>query len=151
MTAAPTLRDRLATKKRRHVVQPVQIAPPTDREQTIVADLTIAATQGRDIDTTELEQLRAERFVDVRFEALDPEVWEKIAATHPAPSGADGGLDWRSALPVVAALCCDDPSMQDDDVWREQFAVWSYGELVGLWGALLNINTAHQSAHVPKG
>jgi hypothetical protein len=162
MTATPTLRERLAQKRRRRVVQPVQIAPPSEREQVVVADLSLAVVEGREVDATELEQLRAERYVDVAFSALDPDVWEKIAATHPSPTGADGGLDWRAALPIVAALCCEDPSMQDDAAWRETLygitddgvdgdTGWSYGELLGLWGALLSINAEHPSAHVPKG
>jgi hypothetical protein len=151
MTTAPTLRDRLQQKRRRHVVQPVQIAPPTEREQEVVADLSLAVVEGRQIDATELDALRSARYVDVAFTALESTVWEKIAATHPSPSGADGGLDWRRALPVVAALCCDDPSMQDDDAWTEILGEWSHGEKVGLWGALLSINAEHPSAHVPKG
>ena len=61
----------------------------------------------------------------------------------------------------MAALCCDDESMQDDDAWRailygitddgvDNETGWSYGELLGLWGALLSINAEHPSAHVPK-
>jgi hypothetical protein len=152
MTAtAPTLRERLAQKRRRRVVQPVQIAPPSEREEQVVADLSLAVVEGREVDTAELEQLRADRYVEVAFSALDPDVWEKVAATHPSPTGADGGLDWHKALPVVAALCCEDESMQDDDAWRDTLATWSHGELLGLWGALLSINADHPGAHVPKG
>ena len=82
-----TLRERLAQKRRRRVTQPVQIAPPSEHEQQVIATLSAAVVAGQEIDTTELEQLRAQRYVDVGFTALDPGLWEKIAATHPSPTG----------------------------------------------------------------
>lgn len=145
-----TLRERLAQKKRRRTVQPVQLDPPTAEETELVAALSLAAVKGKPIDTTRLEELRAERHVEVSFSALDSEVWEKVAATHPSPSGEDAGLDWLKALPVVAALCCDDESMQDDEAWAETLEDWSHGEKVHLWGALLAINAEAPAAHVPK-
>lgn len=147
----PTLRERLAQKARRRTVQPVQIAPATPEEVELVATLAVAAVAGNDVDAAPLEAMRAERYVEVGFTALDDEVWEKVAATHPSPEGEDGGLDWRKALPVVAALCCEDESMQDDDAWVEVLASWSHGEKVGLWGALLAINSQAPAAHLPKG
>lgn len=148
-----SLRERLASKAPRRVVQPVQIAPPSTEEVDLVADLTEAIVNGEQ-DSTKAEQLeamRSERYVEVPFAAVDSKLWEKVAATHPAPEGMDGGMDWRAALPVVAALCCEDESLQDDDAWTEILASWSHGELVGLWGALLSINTDHPSPHLPKG
>jgi hypothetical protein len=151
----PTLRERLAAKDRRRTVQPVQLTEPTPEESDLIATLTmLAVTEGRELTADELaplDALRSERYVDVGFAAVDSDVWEKIAATHPAAEGEDGGMDWRRALPVVAALCCEDESMQDDEAWLDTLASWSHGEKVGLWGALLSINAQAPAAHLPKG
>lgn len=150
-----TLRERLAKKSPRRTVQPVQLCEPTPAEDEMVTALSVLAIEEKRPLTEEelapLDALRAERYVEVGFAAVESEVWEKIAATHPAPEGEDGGLDWRKALPVVAALCCEDESMQDDEAWTEVLAPWSHGEKVGLWGALLSINAQAPAAHLPKG
>lgn len=149
-----TLRDRLLGKTRRRVVQPVQVAPQSEEEATLAAEWLAAIAGGSDTADAlreRLEAMQAERVIDVPFSAIDSDVWEKIAARHPALEGEDSGMDWRAALPEVAALCCDDESLQDDDAWRQVLATWAHGELVGLWGALLAINVDHPSAHLPKG
>lgn len=165
-----TLRERLQTKAPRRIVQPVQLTPPDAVETTLVLDITNALVAPIPDDETpeqaterirlaeermaRLEQLRADRYVEIPFVAMDSKLWEKIVALHPSPEGADGGMNWRDALPEVAALCCDDDSMQDDDAWREVLDAgdgWSHGELLGLWGALLSINTDHPGTHLPKG
>lgn len=153
-----TLRERLSAKRARQVVQPVQIEECGEDEAALVAEVLLAISNGAsDDDLTEkrkqIDALRAERYVEVPFTAMDDEVWEKVAARHPAPEGEDGGMDWRAALPEVAALCCDDESLQDDDVWRDllrEGGGWSHGEKVVLWGALLGINTRAPAAHLPK-
>jgi hypothetical protein len=150
-----SLRERLESKTRRRTVQPVQLATATQAEVDLVSDLTVLVVeQGREPTPDELAPLvalREARHVDVGFAALDSDVWEKVAATHPAPEGEDRGLDWRKALPVVAALCCEDESMQDDEAWAQVLATWSHGEKVALWGALLSINAEAPQAHLPKG
>lgn len=149
-----TLRERLASKAPRRVVQPVQIAPAGAEEAALAAEW-LAKVQA-DPETAgdppeALTALQEARQVEVPFRAIDSKEWEKVVAVHPAKEGDDAGMDWRAALPVVAALCCEDESMQDDDAWREILDGWSHGELVGLWGALLSINTNAPAAHLPKG
>lgn len=150
-----SLREQLLTKRRPRVVVPVRVSPTTDEETEELASLMVAAvTQEKGLTGEALEraeQIRAAHEVDVEFEAIDSVTWEKVAALHPAPTGEDSGMDWRKALPVTAALCCTDESMQDPEAWSEVTATWTYGELLQLWGSLLRLNTATPQAHLPKG
>jgi hypothetical protein len=154
-----SLRDRLAAKQRRRVVVSVEIAPMGDDQATRVtaaqAELLAALTSGGD----NVEALRevadaaqAENRAEVGFTACGDDIFEKVAARYPAPDGTDGGFDWHTALPVVAALCADDEDLQDDEWWAEQFAsgTWGHGEKLGLWQELLALNTVRPAAHVPK-
>ena len=139
------------------------LAHASEAEQNAIADYTLAMlkeqkdperAKGRNGSAAilrKIERLREARYVTVGFTAMDSDTWEKVVSTHPAPEGHDGGMDWKKALPTVAALCCEDESMQDDEAWTELLTGWSHGEQVSLWGALLNINTDHPAPHVPKG
>ena len=156
-----TLRERLAAKKRRSIVVPIQLEHADEREQELLVQWAEAvareakgevelADSPADALLEQINEARDGRHVDVRFTAMDGEVWEKVVAEHPSPEGEDAGMDWLAALPVVAAVCCDDESMQDDDPWAELLAVMSHGERLTLWNALLHLNTDAPAAHVPK-
>lgn len=153
------LRDRLASKQRRRVVVSVEIAPMGEDQATRVAaaqtELLAALTKGGDTDSLReaVEVAQGENRADVGFTACADDVFEKVAAAFPAQDGGDGGFDWHTALPVVAALCADDEDLQDDAWWAEQFesGTWGHGEKLALWQELLALNTARPAVHVPKG
>jgi MoxR-like ATPase len=154
-----TLRDRLAAKKRRRVVVPVELDSPSPEALEQIVSLQrsgLAALEAGDLDglqevQRQVEDLRALTHVDVTFVALSAQDWEKIVTAHPSPEGDDAGVDAVAALPVLAALCAEDESLQDDDVWRALLAEWGRGETLALWGALLRLNTSAWEPHVPKG
>lgn len=166
-----TLRERLAAKKRRTTVQPIQLEGPSEREGELVVEYAEAAAaevagkkpaRPSDDILAEVTELRDARYVDAEFTAMEPKVWESIVAQYPSPEGRDAGMDWRRAMPVVAAICCTDESMQDDELWLDVLegparddgtrpGLWSHGELISMWNALLHLNTDAPAAHVPKG
>ena len=155
-----TLRERLATKKRRAVTVPIQLEPAGEDEQGLIAKWAEAASREAGGETPAesagsiaeaIAAAREARHAEVAFTAMDGSVWEKIVAEHPSPEGEDAGMDWLAALPVVAAVCCDDESMQDDEPWTDLVAEMSHGERLTLWNALLHLNTDAPQAHVPKG
>lgn len=144
-----TLRERLAAKHRRRIVVPVVVAQPTE-EAVQAATLALLDT-GEDGRSQVVDDLRATSVVDVGFVAVDGRSFEAVASAHPSSDGADGGMDWGAALPVLAALCAEDESLRDDDAWRGLLESWSHGERLTLWGALLRLNTAAEAPHLPKG
>ena len=52
---------------------------------------------------------------------------------------------------MLAGLCAEDESLQDDAVWVELLDSWSHGEKLTLWSALVGVNTVALSPHIPKG
>lgn len=132
---------------------------PDQVERVVAAqtDLLAAITSGKVDDLEPLrgavEAAQNENRAQVAFTACDGDEFEKVVAVYPAEDGADGGMDWRAALPVVAALCAEDEELQDDEWWAEQLASpsWTHGERLGLWQELLALNTARPAVHVPKG
>lgn len=153
-----TLRDRLAAKKRRRIVVPVEIDAPSPEALERLVSLQrsgLALLDAGDIDgianlEAEVEAIRSASRVDVTFIAIPSADWEKLVAAYPAPEGEDGGLNINAALPVLAALCAEDESLQDDEVWSTLLSEWGHGETLALWGALLRLNTAAWEPHVPK-
>ncbi len=149
-----TLRDRLAAKTRRRVVVPVQVADLSEAAAAEVLELqraALAATESGDPSGLEgladrIAALRADVTVEVTF-TVTP-AFERVLSAYP---DGDGGTDWQAALPMLAGLCAEDESLQDDTVWVELLQSWSHGERLSLWAALLNLNTAAPSPHVPKG
>lgn len=149
-----TLAQRLAAKQPRRVVLPVDVEPLSEEQQARVVELLAlcaAGGEGATAAMAEATEIRDSARVDVEFHAMDASTWEKIVAAHPAPEGDDGGVDRIVALPIVAAICAADESLQDDDVWRVLLESWSYGEKLLLWGTLLSLNSASPQPHVPKG
>lgn len=154
-----SIRDRLATKKPARVVVPVVVDELSPERAAQLAELQMRAVQcasagdrdGANAAVEAARDLTATVQVDVEFVALPAVDFEAVVASHPSPDGDDSGLDWRSALPVLAALCATDPDLADDGWWRNHLSAWSSGELLTLWGALLRLNTAAPAAHLPKG
>lgn len=147
------LAERLARKRARRVVLPVDVEPLSDEQQARAVELLAAAAAGGEGAAeamAEATAIRDSARVDVEFQAMDALVWERIVAAYPAPEGDDGGVDRIAALPVVAAICAVDESLQDDDTWRDLLESWSYGERLLLWGTLLTLNSASPQPHVPK-
>ena len=154
-----TLRERLTAKQRRRVVVPVVVAPADgdrdERLRTAQAEMLAAASEGDPgvlVSAQRLiDDIESEGVVEVGFTAVDFDTWEKVSAAHPSKDGSDGGMDWTSALPVVAALCADDESLQDDEAWADLMAGWSHGERLTLWLALHNLNELAPAPYLPKG
>jgi len=154
-----TLRERLAAKQRRRVVVPVSVASPDgdrdERLRTAQTEMLAAAGTG-DAEALAAAQQRiddidAEGVEEVAFTAVDFATWEKVSTAHPSKDGTDSGVDWVTALPVVAALCADDESLQDDEAWTALLDGWSHGERLTLWIALHNLNELAPAPFVPKG
>ncbi len=149
-----TLRDRLAAKTRRRVVVPVQVAEMSEDAAAELLGLqrsALTAAASGDLSAMEgladrVDALREGATVPVAFVATD--AFEKVLAAYPDD---EGGTDWLAALPMLAGLCAEDESLQDDAAWVELFGAWSHGEKLTLWSALLNLNTAAPSPTVPKG
>jgi hypothetical protein len=154
-----SLLQQLAAKTRRHVVVPVEVSPATDdqltRANAVRTELVAAAVKGEETTVVrlqaDLEAVEAENQAQVSFTAMSSEDFEKVAAVYPSPEGRDAGMDWRLALPVVAAICADDPDLQDSDVWDKLLESWSHGERLALWGALLRLNVNTPEPYIPKG
>lgn len=153
-----TLAERLAAKSRRRVVVPVDVDPSAERDARVaelqaraMASASAGETGALDGLVEQVEAIRREGQVDVAFVATDGATFEKIAGAYPSEDGSDSGMDWRAALPVVAALCAEDESLQDDETWRGLLDSWSHGERLTLWSALLRLNTAAPAPHLPKG
>jgi len=156
-----SLRDKLAAKARRRAVVPVEVGQLTDADERRVvalqAQLLLALRDGDEDQAQSLQgdidALKDSVVVAVHFTALDPTDFEKVTAAYPSEDGADNGLDWHAALPVLAALCADDEDLQDDEWWADQLAAgtWNQGEQLALWQALLHINTTAPSPYIPKG
>lgn len=149
-----SLKERLAAKKKRRVVLPVTVAEATDEEAARLtlaqAQLLKAISEGKDTADleAEVEAAKEANQVDVAFTATDPDTFEKVIANY---QGEDG-IDRERALPVVAALCADDPELQDDEWWTAELSSgkWNHGERLALWRALLHINSSSPNPYVPK-
>lgn len=154
-----SLLEQLAAKTRRRVVVPVETSPATEdqllRANTVRTELVAAAIKAEETTvarlTADLEAIEGENQAMVAFTAMAAEDFEKVAALYPSPEGRDAGMDWVVALPVVAALCADDPQLQESDTWDRLLVPWSHGERLTLWGALLRLNVNAPEPHVPKG
>lgn len=155
------LRERLAAKSPRRAVVPVDLGPVSDDQAADVAGMQaemLRAVKAGDTDAvadlqTRIEQAQSQHIAEVGFTAVPPDVWEQVVAKFPSPEGVDSGMDWKSALPFVAAVCADDEELQDDEWWTQQLESgnWTAGERLTLWQALLHINTSTPNAYVPKG
>lgn len=163
--------EQLRAKTRRHVVVPVETKAPTEeqelranevrtrlvaaviRRETAASGTVAWREASEDVDRlqAELEAVEAENQVQIAFTAMDSEDFEKIAAVYPSPEGRDAGMDWKAALPVVAAICADDPELQEDTVWKGLLEQWTHGEKLALWGALLRLNINTPEPYIPKG
>lgn len=149
-----TLRDRLAAKSRRRVVVPVQVAEMSEEAAAELLDLqrtALAAAQSGDMASLDglndrADSLREGTTVPVAFTATP--AFDKVLGTYP---DSEGGTDWLAALPMLAGLCAEDESLQDDAVWVELLDSWSHGEKLTLWSALVGVNTVALSPHIPKG
>lgn len=140
---------------------PIELGQPSDDQATRVAatqaELLRALTRGDSARAEELqadvERMQESTLARVSFTALDPNDFENVVAAYPSEEGADGGMDWKAALPVLAALCADDEDLQDDEWWSEQLAggSWSHGERLSLWQALYHINSTTPNPYLVKG
>ena len=72
-------------------------------------------------------------------------------ASLPTDSIAPYGIGLLTAGLVLAALCADDESLQDDEAWTALLDGWSHGERLTLWIALHNLNELAPAPFVPKG
>ena len=152
------LRERLDAKSRRRVVVPVLVGEPTQDDVRRVAEAQAAyleaLAEGDTPPASAVDEAMASFRVDVEFQALPPNEFEAIAAGYPAAEGDDGGMDWKSALPVLAAMCAVDEDLRDEAWWAKALSdegSWSHGERHTLWRALLHINANAPDPRVPKG
>ncbi len=155
-----SLRERLAAKTRRRAVVPIELGQLGDEEQRRVVEaqaaILRAIKEGDEGEAlrlqSEVEAIQSSVIAKVVFVALAPDEFEKVAAAYPSEEGQDGGLNWKVALPMLAALCAEDEELQDDVWWTEQLdgGEWSQGERLALWRTLLHINTSTPDPYVPK-
>lgn len=153
-----SLLERLQAKRPRRATVNVRLGEPDEATLAEIASLQAGLMSARLAqDDTEasgheaaLAEADARSMVGVGFTAANPLAWEAVASQHPSQSGEDGGVDWHAALPLVAAICADDESLNDDEAWRALLATWSYGERLSLWRTLLDINLAAPPATLPK-
>lgn len=153
------LRERLAAKTRRRAVLPIELGPLEDHvvvelaqaQAALVKAHTRQDQEGVDELQEHIADLRSTNRVELAFTALDPDVFEKVAAAYPSAEGVDGGMDWKKALPALATLCADDEDLRDEEYWTEQLSTWSQGERLTLWRTLFSLNTSTPSPYVPKG
>ena len=156
MTA--TLKDRLLAKRPARVVVPVVVGDLSDDDQARLVEAQTAAVEAASkgdegsvrAALTEAAGIIATVHVEIEFEALPRRDFEQVVAAYPSADADDGGIDSSVGLPILAALCAVDSSLQDDDYWRTVLASWSSGEQLALWAALLRLNTAHVPSR-PKG
>jgi len=138
----PSLRDRLAAKKRPSIVFPVQVEAPgpayEEAQQALLAAGRLrlgaelleqqnpdeaataqlaAATTAEDEARTALAAEVASRHVDVEFRALEPLAMERLTAAHTA---ADGTTDEVGCCPALAAACAVDEDLRDVAWWTGQ-------------------------------
>lgn len=145
-----SVRERLAAKPRRRVIVPVDVTPSPAHAERLL-DLQRVVLDGSGDVNQAVEAARVEAQVDVALVACTGPEFEAVVQAHPSEGGDDSGMNWRAALPVLAALCAEDPDLQDDVVWRDLLDSWSQGEALTLWAALLRLNTTAPSPHAPKG
>lgn len=157
-----SLRNRLAAKRRRTLVVPVQVEDDTtqraDAEKARRALLAAALGDGTTPEVKQAAQdavdaaeaaLAATR-EDIVFQALDPDDAERITSEH---TGEDGRIVESTILPVLAAACAVDPDLQDESWWAEQLngGSWALGERDGLYRDLLDLNLSRPRPGTPKG
>lgn len=157
-----SLRDRLAAKRRRTLVVPVQVEDDTTQRADVetARRALFAATLGTDVDpevktaaqaaVDAAEAALAATREDVVFQALPPDDGERLWSEH---TGEDGQVVPATILPVLAAACAVDPDLQDEAWWTEQIAggSWSMGERDGLYRDLLDLNLSRPRPGTPKG
>ena len=157
-----SLRDRLAAKRRRTIVVPVQVEDDTTQRADVEAArralLVATINPGTEPDVKQAAQdavdaaeaaLAATR-EDVVFQALDPDDAERIMSEH---TGEDGRVVESTILPVLAAACSAEPDLQDEAWWAEQLGggSWALGERDGLYRELLDLNLSRPRPGTPKG
>lgn len=159
-----TLKERLASKRRRTDSVPVQVSDPgpaqerfDNADQRLRLLQVIPSTdpehearvaEAQNERDAAREELR-EHFVEVEFVAATPDDAERVLGAHTNDQG-----NWSiEALPELAALCAVDEELQDADWWTEQISsgTWSSGEKQALWSRLLTLNVALPPEHLPKG
>ncbi|MFE6228906.1 hypothetical protein [Cellulosimicrobium sp. NPDC057862] len=157
-----SLRDRLAAKRRRTLVVPVQVEDDTTqradaesaRRALLVAslgeDTTPEVKQAAQDAVDAAEAALAATREDVVFQALAPDDAERIMSEH---TGEDGRVVESTILPVLAAACAADPDLQDESWWSEQLdgGSWALGERDGLYRDLLDLNLSRPRPGTPKG
>lgn len=161
-----TLADTLAGRERRRESFTVRVSDPTVDEARAAAlrqQMIVAGAPGSELDAAALEQELAAvedqllaNYVQVWFRGLAPKKFERLVAAHTAE---DGDVDQDALLPVLAAACAEDESLQDPDVWAamlfpddEDDATWTTGEIRALYHLLfLVLNNTAPQVTLPKG
>jgi hypothetical protein len=163
-----SLRDQLSAKVPRTVTVQVQVSDPGPAREVLTAaekrhtlldvmkdtapDKTahrkslVAAKKALD----DARAAVAEHFVDVVFVAAKPADVDKVFGDH---VDAKGEWDEAATVPHLAALCAQDPELQDPTWWDQQLngGVWARGERSQLWTALIGLNIIPPSKGLPKG
>ena len=167
-----SLKERLAAKKRRSVIVPVQVSDPgparvayeTAERQVTLLQLThdASADDGskdraalkRKLTASKKERDKAraaylEHFEEIEFVAAAADDAERVLGEH---LDKDGNWDETTACAPLAALCAADEELRDEAWWTEQLAsdAWSAGERGSLWTKLLAINVNMPPESLPK-
>lgn len=157
-----SIRERLAAKKRRRMVFPVQISDPggsVERLERARKTVTLLELSGVDEDDERMVAADAEvaaalaehdaHFEFLQFHALNADDMEALAANY---RDDEGELDTKALTVPLAAACAVDPELQDEAYWAELLASdeWSHAERTQLYTGLLGLNWSAPGALVPK-
>jgi hypothetical protein len=168
-SAAPSWRQRLEGKQRRRLEVPILVSDDdhglmalSEQQEGLVrlleaggADPAALAEAQAKFDVT--REALSEHIAKVPFVTLPGDEYDALLAAHPATElSQDGGIEWTTALPALAAACSaaaeDRPCGDEDITWWSGILArpeWTKGDLLNLWGTLLRLHQRAPSARVP--
>lgn len=160
-----SLSEQLEKKKRRRLVQPIQISNPGEDQQTWMGVL--AALQ---LEQNKPDDQRSDKVIANLQKQLDA-AWERFRSHYadvelqsmPRPDWnaamtewqGEEGIDWAAALAPLLAQSCVDPDdlkLHDPAWWQTQLEEpsWSEGDINSLRMAVLALNVDGVDARLPK-
>lgn len=164
MTAG--IRDKLRSKQRRSVTVALAVADTGEAETALArahADHRLASlghgSDGHEEEVTRAreavaaaQRAEADCYEHVTVTALPADEFEALVDAHPTRDGDAGGVPWHTATfrPALLAACVDADMTEQD--WAAYFAEsGSVGDQVGLYNAVLEVNTRTPEPSIPKG
>jgi hypothetical protein len=164
-TDKPSARERVAAKKRRRFVFPLELSDPTvaqrrvDEARQKVMLQAAVGKEGPDRDKlvedlAAAEKELAEHYEPIEFQNARPSDYEALSAAH-FKDKPDSEIDIDSVLPALAAICAVAKEFSDEEYWVDQLnpetTSWSIGERGDLYGRLIDVNVARPDVRIPKG